>query len=212
MSGIIYTALTLFILIYSKKKFTFTDEPVSNGGKWFLLIFGGLLIVVNILYWSRAYYISSHPRDGYDAITQQVSHHVYKPQYLPHAIWQESQFHKFQEEYGLKRKVVRSIYSNLRLDIDDNTKIFTIIMTQAQVDPNFDLEEQLIKEVEESLSDNEYTLLPTTLSAPNIKQAFTFERGIVKKVDIITQDNIHISLISPRVSISELLKVAENLQ
>lgn len=83
------------------------------------------------------------------------------------------------------------------------------VITEVGVDPGFD-----IKGFIEAASNGDATLniQPVSLSNSMVNQAFIVSNKLVKAVDLVTKDNVLITIASPQETTDNLQRIANSLK
>lgn len=212
ITEIISLALWVGVIFYMfkvKKDFNQPDTDISTKSFVIIILVSFFVILINGLVLGYSYYKAYNPDYGYEQISKQVNYHVYRPSYIPSGMEQSTKFYIVKEQYAGKTHAVRVAYDIPLSEMIKQTKGKIIVMTQVGVDPNFD-----IKGFIESVSKGDSTLniQPISLSNSAVGQAFIVSNKLFKAVDLVTKDNILITIASPQETIDNLQKITNSLE
>lgn len=212
--------ISIFILlIVFRKKFTFPDKPLSNKAKVIFALVAFLIVSYNGYNLAIAYYKAYNPDYEYDKIANKVGFHIYKPAFIPGESVQTTKFYLANQPLAGKNNVVMSAYDLPMEKLINQTpganKNSPIVIRQAKMDPGFDLKQFVdslnAKEPKVKTRTNKVTL-SNWPSQPAFMREKPFGNRNFVDLEILTTDNILITLTTLGEQPENIIKMAESLQ
>lgn len=208
--------ILILLMIRARKKYIFADKPLSSRTKLIFAFISISLVSFNIYAVIRIYNITYNPDYEYEKTTKQVNFHIYTPSVLPNGRIQDSKFFIYDKDlYGTKNSV-RVVYDTPLTLEHKNNEIPSIFITQAKVNPGFDIKNEVISQ-EKQDSNTELQFKPITLKRWSNLPAYILKRLSATEVIMLSPDNVLISILSPTFKdkvnpTDDLLLIADSLK
>lgn len=201
--------IALVLLIVSFKKFQFSNDPISNKSKLFLASLALILILPTLTLVSLGYIKANDTDFGYTNAKSQVTYHVYKPIPIPTELVNATKFVAGKELAG-KQNAVRVVY-----DVPFDTKVKTgqskpIGITQVGVETGFNLDAFASTFMQDA------TPQKITLPIAANQSGYLLQKALgnltLSAVVYLTNDNVLLTLMSPKANSDELIQFAASLK
>lgn len=201
--------ITIIILVGSFKSFHYNDEPISKRYKIGIIIMS-FVVVVPIISLVFLGYLNTINNDyGFKKSSLSVGYHIYKPRVVPDGLIYATEFTAGKELAG-SQNAVQVSYDMPIQEIANEGQSKIIVLKQVKVANDFDLE----KFVETFQEDS--NISQVSLDNALNKNGFLVQKPLgnstLTSLIYLTEDNILIVLMSPKVTAEDLVKFSAILE
>lgn len=206
---LILAIVCVILLLLSFKKFTFTNESISKKAKIFLgLVFG--ILVVPVISIVLLNFSNARETDyGFTKAKATVGHHIYKPAIIPSGFAYASTF-VLEKELAGKQSAVQVVFDIPFDMLLKGEQSNPIVLSQVHVGAGFDLYSFATTYMEDADIQEMYLMN----AADN--EGYLLQRSIgdstLSSILYLTQDNILISVISPKATSEELVALINSFE
>lgn len=205
----IFSSVILIWLFANFKKFTFANEPLSKKAGIFLVVLSVLILMPVGLFVTSGYIRAADTNFGYTQAQSQTSYHIYKPSFLPPGLVYTTKFTIDGELLGLSN-ATKVVFDNSLRDMLTSGTSKTIVVTQVGVTSDFNIQEFALNYMKDATSQEVPMQNATTTRAYVLQKPLG--DGYLTALVFLTDDNVLITLISPKATHSELISLAESFQ
>jgi hypothetical protein len=201
--------ISLVLLLVSFKKFQFSNDPLSNKSKIFLIVLAVILILPTVSLVTLGYIKANETDFGYTNAKSQVNYHIYKPTPIQTGLTNATKFVVGKELAG-KQNAVRVAY-----DIPFDTLVKTgqsrpIVITQVGVETGFNLDVFTTTFIKDATSQK--ITLPLAANQTGYLLQKPLGNSTLSAVVYLTNDNVLLTLMSPKAGSDELIQLASSLK
>jgi len=205
----ILTFISLVLLLVSFKKFQFSNDSLSNKTKVILSVLAAILLLPTVTLVSLGYVKANDTDYGYSNAKSQVAYHIYKPTLVSRELTNATKFIVGKELAG-KQNAVRVAY-DVPFDIMVKTGQFKpIVVTQVGIEAGFNLDTFVTTFMEGA------TPQKITLAAGLNQTGYLLQKPLgnstLSAVVYLTNDNVLLTLMSPKASSDELIQLSSSLK
>ena len=204
--------VALVLLIISKNAF---NQPESGLSKKVLagflipaILVSGIYIWFLIGVYKNAYY----PDYEYEKTAQKAGFHIYRPEFLPDGQELNSKYYIYEKSFAGKNNAVRSVYSIPFTKLKKGESSHLILLTQVNVDQNFDIPKFLEAESGKPFDSLKFTKININTWPDQPAYLQTNSGDTAAFIYVITTDNVLISLGSLAENGENMIKIAESLR
>ncbi len=206
---LILAFISLILLLVSFKKFQFTNDSFSNKAKVFLGVLAAILLLPTVSLVSLGYVKANDTDYGYSSAKSQVTYHIYKPTPVSKELVNTTKFVVGKELAG-KQNAVRVAY-DVPFDVMVKTgQTKPIVVTQVGIETGFNIDTFVTTFMKDVAPQK------ITLATGVNRTGYLFEKALgnstLSAVVYLTNDNVLLTLMSPRASLDELIQLSESLK
>jgi len=200
--------IALILLIFSYKKFKFTNQSISKKGKILIitLIVVFILPIYGLIFLS---YLNALDQDyGFTKVRSKVSYHLYRPSYIPGGRFYITKFNFGEKLAGFNNAVGVRFGPSLKEKIQKTDKAVGVIqLVQVGVNDKFDLNSFIKKSFPTSVPKK------ILISLAKNGEGYYFEKNMFKFINFVTKDNTLIVITTDsRTSEEEIRAFVSGLQ
>ena len=193
----------------SFKKFQFSNDSLSNKAKVILGVLAAILLLPTVTLVSLGYVKANDTDYGYSNAKSQVAYHIYKPSLVLKELVNATKFVVGKELAG-KQNAVRVAY-DVPFDVMVKTgQSKPIVVTQVGIESGFNLDTFITSFMKDA------TPQKITLAAGLNQTGYLLQKPLgnstLSAVVYLTNDNVLLTLMSPKVSSDELIQLASSLK
>ncbi len=200
------------LLLITKNNFSQPLNIPHNSHTSFFLVFTFLFAVVPLVYFGWGFYQAYFPDYRYEQIASQLDSHLYRPNYLPSGVVQETPFTISDKPLFPNSPTVNVVFATRIEDTISEPNNQFIIVMQSKAPADFSLL-PYIQQRDETSAPLTTTPKEITIASFPGTMAYLVQQELINQVWLLTKDNVLIVLSSPIKSTSaeELIKIVESL-